>query len=134
VRQKDSSDIVFEKISIDVRFGALFQDQMLPNRHPGCLESPVKSRGILRYHHIRDKTRATCRDARHYRNVFHVPRYSMVNIVSGHRDQHDNLLRFSIFPIGYSKFVKIKYQVGWTDSSYISVVLPCFYCEHFQSS
>jgi hypothetical protein len=119
MRQKDSSDIVFEEVSIDVTCGAFFQDQMLPNLHTSCLETPVKSRGILRCHHIRGKTRAPCRNARYDRNVFYVPRYSMVNVVSGHGSRLGHLLRFSVFPIGYCSFIKTKYQVNWT-------ALECF--------
>jgi hypothetical protein len=113
-RQKYSSERVFEEISIGLRFRAVFQDQLLPNLHPGCLESLVKSRGILRWNHIRRKTRATCEDARRNRNGFHVPRYSMVNVVSADRDRNHNFLRFSIFPLGYTNFIKIKYQVSRT--------------------
>jgi hypothetical protein len=43
----------------------------------------------------------------------------VVNVVIGNGDRHDNLLRFSMFPIGDSNFIKIKYEVGWT-------ALKCF--------
>jgi hypothetical protein len=86
------------------------ETKMLPNLRPCCLESPVKSRGTVRCDYIWGKTRDTCEDARHNRNVLDVPRYSMVNVVSADLDRNDNLLRFSIFPLGYTNFIKIKHQ------------------------
>jgi hypothetical protein len=102
--------MIFEEITIDVKLGAVVHDYMLPNLRPGCLESPVKSQGILRYNHGRGKARVTCGDARHNRNVFQVPRYSMGNVASTDADRNHNFLRFSIFPVGYPNFIKIKYK------------------------
>jgi hypothetical protein len=76
MRQKHTGQIIFEELSIDIRFVAVFQDQIqLPSDlHAVRLQIPANSRGVLRRHHIRGETRRTREDASHDRDMFRAPR------------------------------------------------------------
>jgi hypothetical protein len=65
MRQEHTAWIIFEELSINMWFVAVFQDQMPSDLHPVRLQIPVNSRGVLRRQHVRSETRATRGDASH---------------------------------------------------------------------
>jgi hypothetical protein len=74
MRQEHTARIIFEELSIDMRFVAVFQDQMPSDLHPVSLQIPANIRRVLGSDHVRGEIRPTRGNASHDRDMFHAPR------------------------------------------------------------
>jgi hypothetical protein len=84
---------------------------MLPNLYLGLFETPVNRFDGLNFNHTLGMACSTSRHTDNYHGLLQIPKYAMLNSLSGKRRWNHHFLRLAILELGGPDFVKIEHQI-----------------------
>jgi hypothetical protein len=114
MREEHSSEIIWEEFTIEVPFLAMPQDKISSSPHTDPIQTWPDQFGRLSCKPAWQKTCPTSARTRNYRDVLRIPRYRMMDRLTGQRQGNHHLLWFAILPVGSPDLLEVEHEVTGT--------------------